>query len=310
MKRLIFTCALAASTLWLNVPARAAVPPPLPKANASFQSGSLHADVYGTPGKPALIFIPGLACGPWEWSGEIARFSPDFTIYALTLPGFDGQTAIDGGLFAKVSADFWTLLQSRNIQKPIVIGHSLGGTLGFMLAGQHSDRLRALVAVDGMPVLPGTEQLPAAQRDAMAQQMASMMAGATHEQFETAERTYVLPSLMTSPQDVAQAAPLAALSDPKASSQWMQQDMTMDLRPQLKDVAIPVLEIAPFDRNFDPNGPAHIATAAQKQSYYESLLDGDTTAKVEVVENSRHFIMYDQPQALHAAIAQFIASLR
>lgn len=309
MKRFILAGVLAVSTLWFSAPAMAAVPAPLPQAASSFNSGSLHVDVYGTAGKPAMIFIPGLACGPWEWSGEIARFSPDYTIYALTLPGFDGQPAIDGGLFAKVSADFWTLLQTRNIQEPIVVGHSLGGTLAFMLAEQHSDRLRGVIAVDGMPVFPGMEHLTAAQRSAAGAQIAASMSGATHEQFEAAEKTYVLPYLMISPQDVAQAAPLTARSDPKASGAWMLQDMTMDLRPQLNAISAPVLEITSFDPSFDPKGPAHIASTAQKQAYYASLLAGDSTAKVQVIENSRHFIMYDQPQALHAAIAQFITSL-
>jgi pimeloyl-ACP methyl ester carboxylesterase len=309
MKRSIFASVLAASTLWFTAPAFATVPPPLPAAASSFNSGSLHVDVYGTHGKPALVFIPGLTCGPWEWSGEIARFAPDYTIYALTLPGFDGQPATDGDLFAKVSADFWSLLQTRNIQKPIVIGHSLGGTLAFMLAEQHSDRLRAIIAVDGMPVFPGLENMAVAQRNAMGAQMAAMMAGATHDQFEAAEKTYVLPNLMMSAQDVAQAAALAARSDPKASGAWMQQDFSMDLRPELKSVSAPVLEVTSFDPNFDPKGPAHIATSVQKQAYYASLLAGDSTAKVEVVENSRHFIMYDQPQALHADIAQFIGTL-
>ena len=309
MKPVILAGVLAASALLFSAPVSAAVPPPLPAAASSFNSGSLHVDVYGTPGKPAMIFIPGLTCGPWEWSGEIARFSPDYTIYALTLPGFDGQPPISGDLFAKVSTDFWGLLQSKKIDNPIVIGHSLGGTLAFMLAEQHADRLRAVIAVDGMPVFPGLERMTAAQRDATGTQIAASMSGATHDQFEAAEKTYVLPYLMISPQDVAQAAPLTARSDPKASGAWMEQDMAMDLRPQLNAITTPVLEITSFDPTFDPKGPGHIASTAQKQAYYASLLAGDSTAKVEVVDNSRHFIMYDQPQALHSDIAQFIGTL-
>ena len=160
-----------------------------------------------------------------------------------------------------------------------------------------------------MPVFPGMQLMTPAQRAAMGTQIAATMSGATHEQFQIAEKNYVLPQMMTSPSDVAQAAPLAARSDPKASGAWMLQDMTMDLRPQLNAIGIPVLEITPFDPSFDPKGPARTATAAQKQAYYASLLAGDSTAKVEVVPNSRHFIMYDQPRALHADIEQFIGTL-
>jgi pimeloyl-ACP methyl ester carboxylesterase len=138
MNRTILASVLAMSALWFGTPAKASVPP-LPSPTQSFNTGSLHVDVYGAHDKPAMIFIPGLTCGPWEWAGEIRRFSNDYSIYALTLPGFNGQPAITGDLFAKVASDFWELLRSHGISKPIVVGHSLGGTLGFLLAEQHSE---------------------------------------------------------------------------------------------------------------------------------------------------------------------------
>lgn len=295
MKRFVIASALAASALWFSAPANASVPPPLPAASASFNAGSMHVDVYGTPGKPALIFIPGLTCGPWEWSGEIKAFSPDYTIYALTLPGFDGQPAIQGPLFARIGADFWTLLQTRRIEKPVVIGHSLGGTLAIMLAEQHSDRLRAIVAVDGLPVFPGMEKMSPQDRDAAAQRFESMMANETPQQFEYAEKTYVLPPLVSSQSDVDQIAPLAAKSDPKAAGAWAAQDVSTDLRPGLTQITVPFVEIVP--------GSALLP-------YYKSLVAGDPDAQFVPVENSRHFVMYDQPAALHAAIAQFLLKAR
>lgn len=293
MKRLVFASVLAVSTLWFSAPASASMPPPLPAASTSFNAGSLHVDVYGTANKPAMIFIPGLTCGPWEWAGEIARFSPQYTIYALTLPGFDGRPAIQGPLFETVTSDFWSLLQSHGIDKPIVIGHSLGGTLAIMLAEQHSQRLRAIIAVDGMPIFPGMERLTPAERESAAQRFASMLSAAqTPQQFEYAEKTYALPTLMSSPSDIAAVAPLVAKSDPKASGAWAAEDVRTDLRPQLGRISVPLLEVVP---------------GSTQVPYYASLLAGDSTAHIVPVENSRHFVMYDQPQALHAAIAQFLS---
>jgi pimeloyl-ACP methyl ester carboxylesterase len=309
MKRPVFACVLALSTLWFATPAQASTLP-LPAARASFNAGTLRVDVYGTPGKTPLIFIPGLLCGPWEWAGEIRRFSGDYTIYALTLPGFDRQPAVAGDLFAHVSADIWNLLEAKHIEKPIVVGHSLGGTLGLMLAEQHPNRLRALVAVDGMPILPGMESASAPEREAFAQRTASMIRSlATPAQFEAAEKTYSLPFLMTSPADIDAVAPLAARSDPAASAAWMQADMTLDLRAQLASIAIPVLEIVPFDPKLDAKGPAHLTTAQAKQAYYTSLLRGVPSLTVQAIQPSRHFVMYDQPAALDETIARFVTSV-
>lgn len=294
MKRLIIASMLAASTLWLPAPASASLPPALPAATASFMQGSLHVDVYGTPGKPAMILIPGLTCGPWEWAGEIARFSPEYTIYALTLPGFDGQPAIHGDLFQTVSGDFWNLLQARHIEKPLVVGHSLGGTLAIMLAEQHADQLRAVVAVDGLPIIPGVENMMPAERDAAAQRFELMVSTQTPQQFEHFERTNVLPGLISSGQDIDAVAPLIAKSDPKAAGDWAAQDVRLDLRAQLGRIVVPLLEIVP---------------GSALAPYYKSLLSGDASAQVVSVENSRHFAMYDQPQALHAAIARFLSEI-
>src|SRR5271165_2434681 len=117
--------------------ANAAEITPLPKPDASFTSGSLHVDRYGSTGTP-LIFIPGLGAGPWSWSEQIAHFSKDHTVYALTLTGFDGTTFVPAcDLFNSFETDFWFMLDTQKIEKPIVIGHSLGGTLAFALASSY-----------------------------------------------------------------------------------------------------------------------------------------------------------------------------
>jgi len=302
MKRFLFAIALTAFAATAS--ARAAVPPPLPAPLKSFDAGSLHVDVYGTPGRRALVFIPGLTCGPWEWAGEIARFSPSYTIYALTLPGFDGHPAIKPPLFTTVANDFWTLLQTRSIVKPTVIGHSLGGTLAIMLAEQNSDKLGGVISVDGLPTFPGMDRMTADQRAQAAAQMTAAMAQAsTPAQFAAMEKTYVLPNLMTSLDDAAVVAPLAARSDIAATAAWTSEDIALDLRPQLTKVSTPLLVIAPFDATLESKV---LPDSAAKRGYYEALLANDPAANVQMIEPSRHFIMYDQPQKLHDAIAAFL----
>ncbi len=302
MKRFLLAAALALFAA--TATARATVPPPLPAPARSFDAGSLHVEVYGTPGRRALIFIPGLTCGPWEWSGEITRFAPNYTIYALTLPGFDGHPAIKPPRLQSVSADFWTLLQTEAIVKPVVIGHSLGGSLGIMLAEQHSDRLGGVISVDGLPIFPGMDRMTAVQRTQAGAQMAASMASiSTPAQFAAMEKTYVLPNLMTSSDDIAVVAPLAARSDPASTATWISEDLALDLRPQLTAVSTPLLVIAPFDAAFEGK---ILPNAAAKRSYYEMLLANDPAANVQMIEPSRHFIMYDQPQKLHDAVATFV----
>jgi pimeloyl-ACP methyl ester carboxylesterase len=214
---------------------------------------------------------------------------------------------VQGDLFKTATDDFWNVLAARNIEKPILIGHSLGGTLAIMLAEQHSDRLRAVVAVDGLPIFPGSERETPQQRAQTAQRMSAMLAAAsTPQQFELAEKTYALPYMMRSTTDIAAVAPLTARSDPKASGAWMAEDLMLDLRPALAKASVPLLEIAPYDPTLENST---FASPNIKNAYYASLLSNDTNAKIQIVENSRHFIMYDQPEKLHQALTAFLQAL-
>ncbi len=296
--------------LWLFTllvdPALAVVPPAPPPAVATFDVGSIHVTQYGS-GPQSLIFIPGLTCGPWEWFGQIAHFAPSYTIYALTLPGFDGRPPIAPPLFKTVSSDFWKLLAERHIDKPVVIGHSLGGTLGLMLATQHPELLRGVVALDGLPIFPGNNFLTPAQIKARANATASMIASETPAQFLASEQNAVLPSMITSRADVAAVAPLVARSNVRATAQWLREDLELDLRPQLPKATVPILEIAPYDAAVDSR---YLPSLAAKRTYYEHLLAGAPHATVLMIANSRHFAMYDQPQAVTDAIAGFLAPPR
>jgi hypothetical protein len=88
-----------------------------------------------------------------------------------------------------------------------------------------------------------------------------------------------------------------------------------DLRPELKKLTVPVVEIAPVPTNAaDCEGPQALTqTPAQRaaiyRSFYASLFPGAPSAEVVTVFDSLHFVMIDQPQALYAAISRFIATL-
>ncbi|MBV8151126.1 MAG: alpha/beta hydrolase, partial [Candidatus Eremiobacteraeota bacterium] len=104
-------------------------------------------------------------------------------------------------------------------------------------------------------------------------------------------------------------ADASAQIDPGTTAQWYYEDMTIDSRPSLKNANVPILEVAPYDPSIDARSPASLPTAAAKQSYYQSLLAGAPNAKVVIVTPSRHFMMYDRPAQLDAALAAFFQSL-
>jgi len=304
-------CALLVLAIALPFRGAAEQPPSPGKPAASYDVGSLHIDEYGSGDETPLIFIPALFCGPWEWYGEIARFAPDHKVYAIALPGLAGKSAIAAdSLIATTTGDFWRFLGEKNVVDAVVIGHSLGGTLALMLAEQHPERLQAIVAVDGgLITSPGIDPNDARARTAQVEEIARSVARIPPAQFGSALQQYILPPLITSPSDLTSVAQLGAKTDPLAAAQWMREALVAALRPGFARVTIPFLEIMPFDPQSDPKADPRYTTAADKLKVYEDFLQGAPLGQVMSIAPSRHFIPYDQPLELHAALASFIATL-
>jgi pimeloyl-ACP methyl ester carboxylesterase len=293
---LVLTLLLAACPLGGEAATLAALPAPA----ESFDIGSLHVDRFGN-GPRTLIFVPGLASGPWSWAAQIARFSTGYRVYALTLDGFDGRAYVpQPDLVASFTRDFWSLLEERRIVRPVVIGHSLGGTLVIALAEQHPERLAGVIALDGLPVFPTVAQQTAEQRAATAAAFAAQIRSQTPAQVLASEVTYMQTLGTIDPALVQPVAEREARSDAHAIAAWAQIDLSFDLRPELPKANVALLELMPYA----PNGPY---TEDQTLEFYRALLAGAPKATVEPIKGAKHFAMLDQPASVDAAIGRFLA---
>lgn len=290
-------------------PARAAEASLVQPATQRLHVGSLAVQVFGS-GKQRLVLIAGLGSGTWTWRTTIARFAPTYRIYALTLPGFDGQPAsAKRPLIGAFTRNFWRFLAQQKVEKPIVIGHSLGGTLAILLAEQHPKRLRAIIAVDGLPVFPGTERVTPVQRKARAAAMTGMMSHETKAQFDAGNLRFMQHIGVIDPTLAAMLATKSDRSDPASVAEWASEDLGLDLRPQLGAIGIPILEIEPYNPP-DAATPPLQYTQAQGIAYYRSFFTGAPQITVESIAPARHFVMFDQPQQFFATLERFLATLR
>ena len=271
--------------------------------------GTLKVERHGDHGR-AVILIPGLQGGPWVWQRTIEQLQKDHVVYAVTLAGFDGVPApADGGnLFDRADASLEQLIEQRKIDKPVLVGHSLGGTLALRFAGEHPALISGVVAVDGLPIFPGMERVSAEQRKAMAAQMQQQMSVATPQQFQAQSLGYMQKIGVIDPQLAARYAPMNARSDIKASAQYMAEDLAFDGRTALKNANVPILEISPYNAP-DFSQPPMAMSEAQKTAYYQSLLHDAPKAKVVSISPSRHFVMLDQPVKFQQALDAFLKSL-
>jgi pimeloyl-ACP methyl ester carboxylesterase len=276
--------------------------PAIAPSSEAFSVGMLRVEHYGKAGKPPIIFIPALFCGAMQWQREIEGLGDRYDIYALTMPGFDGRPRdAKGDLMNRATADLSTLIESRHLDHPILVGHSLGGTLAIRFAEQHSPELRGVIAVEGgYPVAP-----TAAEREAAVHQATAPYRGVDRRALGDSLREHMLQYVITSKSAVDSVQAIAARSDPGAVVDWMSEALLLDLTPGLAQVTVPLVEIVPFDPNIDPH--QGFASLSAKRARYATFLSHAPHGSLTMIDHSRHFVMIDQPgafdRALYAAIA-------
>jgi pimeloyl-ACP methyl ester carboxylesterase len=303
---LLFALALAACA-----PSFAADPPAQPNRFAAtivpaerFESGAVLVERHGQHGRP-VILIPGLASGAWAWQDMVRELSGEHVLYVVTLPGFDGRPAVPNGLEA-ARKGLLELIASRKLEKPVLVGHSLGGTLALAIAEQNPGLVGGVVSIEGLPVFPGTEDTPAQQRLPMAEGMRAGAAKVSAEAFAKQQQQYMRTQGVLDMPKADELARLSARSDPAAVAQYMADVLALDLRSGLPRIGAPVLVLAPY---FDPDASQDDLTEPAKVAYYTSLMAGTPKVEVVAVSPARHFAMFDQPRKVADIIRRYLNSL-
>lgn len=270
-----------------------------------FEVGSMLVERHGQRGTP-LILIPGLGSGAWAWQGLVREFSGEHVVYVVTLAGFDGRAPVAGRTLDNARQALRQLIVSRKLDRPVLVGHSLGAALSIAFAEQNSDLIRGVFAIDGLPVFPGTEDTPAAQRAQIAAGIKTRMAGASKEMFALQQQQYMRGVGVTDMARADELAKLSARSDPAAMIDAMGELFELDLRPGLPNIKVPVLLVAPY---FEPDSSQTGTTREMKTEYYTQLMAGTPKLQVLSIAPARHFVMFDQPQMLADALRTYLKSL-
>ncbi len=247
---------------------------------------------------PDVILIPGLASSAATWDGTVAHLKAHYRLHVLNLAGFAGEPAGANASGEILPAEVETIdayIRANHI-KPVVVGHSLGGTLSLMLASAHPDDVSKIVIVDALPYI-GLLFGPTATVDMVRPQAAAMKAGiegATPNAFK-AQETAALSRMVTSPTDRDRVVGWALASDRHVVAQAMYDDMITDLRPDLTAIRTPAVLLYPVDEAAGQN-------AAMTEAFYKTSYAGLASLTTVRIDNSLHFEMLDQPEAFNTAL--------
>lgn len=279
-----------------------AAQPTTANAPAPFVSDRLSVEVMGQG--PDVVLIPGFGCSREVWRAEAERLAPTHRVHLVQLAGFAGEpwTHGDGPFVQPVVDELARYVREQRLSAPAVIGHSMGGLTALMVAQQHPSLTGRVMTVDSLPffsALFGPQATPDTARP-FADQAAAGILSTTDAQFRACQAA-TAAGYSKDPKTQAAMIDWAVAGDRRAMAAAIRDVMTTDARPGLAAMTVPVTALYAADA--DGGVPAGVADAMWAREY--SNLSGVTLQRVD---DSRHFIMADQPRRFAEAVDRFLAN--
>lgn len=246
-----------------------------------------------------IIFIPGLASHADVFLDLAKSLSHKFRSHLISVNGFAGIPAGANGtgpVMVPVAEEIVRYANREGLDRPALIGHSMGGAIGMVIAARHSAMPGRLMIIDMIPFAAqffvGPDATPDSARSRAEEIAREVLSEPTGEIPPLLRNMY---SGMTGNADARlQILQWLRSSDERVVAQSFREVITMDLRPELGRIKVPVTVVyVPL--------PGHTKHPFIRPSYA-------TLPQVDLIEihNSNHFVMFDQPGQMKEAIELFM----
>lgn len=249
-------------------------------------------------GQP-VILIPGYSCSGAVWDETVAHLKDRYECHVLTLAGFAGVPPIDTPILKTVRNEIIRYVHQKKLHKPILIGHSLGSFMSLWVSSTAPELFGKLVCVDGMPFISALDN-PAANADSLRKDPRYNVE-ATVKMFQNlpdsgfVERT--AKAMVWQVNDTARARQIAIWqykSNRRTLGVTLIELATTDIRKEIALIKSPVLVLGSIYQTKE--------NSFKMIGQQFKTLPGATIH----VADSKHFIMYDQPQWFYNEIDTFL----
>lgn len=273
-------------------------------------------------GPRAMLLIPGLGFGDDVWAEFMERHRTEYTMYAITLPGFGDTPPLPIPAEESRFVDApWTrsalqaiegLLNRERIQRVTVVAHwALATQIALRLALDHPERIEAVILISG--VLKSYYENAPQMMSWTPDERATNVEGLGRQWFKTVTRlTWDDNNFMSYDYAVNPRRGLSLWREAQAPllSVWIRyllEFYTFDLTASLRNLRVPTLVVQPgFD---DPD-----FYVEEGRNYMRNLcLDSwrgtpgiKDRLEFVTIRQSRLFVMYDRPEELHQAVEGFL----
>lgn len=257
---------------------------------------------------PDVILIPGLASTGDVWARTAARLDDRYRVHLVSIRGFgdvpSGANG-DGALVTPVASELRRYIATQRLQRPAVIGHSMGGLVALRAAAdtgrdRRGPQIGRIMVVDATPFFPSLISPGATVGDVEPLAQIAYQALLFLGDEALRRQGTLLGEQLGGASDGIFSSVGWQGGDRHVLAQGLYEVMTTDLRNRLPDVSAPVTVV--YGWSADDRSPrAHIDRLFQFA--YRNLR---TPAQFERIEGAEHMVMIDQPTRFLAAVNRFL----
>ncbi|MGH7312174.1 MAG: alpha/beta fold hydrolase [Candidatus Rokuibacteriota bacterium] len=232
-------------------------------------------------GEP-VVLIGGLASGTWQgWAGHIPVLAKEYRVIAFDNRGIGESDAPDVPYTTTMMArDTLGLMDALGLDRAHVIGKSLGGAIGQMMALERPERVRCLVMTSSfMRLDPRGVRLLESWRDTVQQFGWERFARSLMVHFVTEEFFEQHP-------DAVARAERAIVDTRRTLRGYLNTSAaaeTHDSRERIRDIRVPVLVMC---------GSEDMVTPARQSEAMARLIPG---AECHIIPRSLHGFLAERP---------------
>jgi N-formylmaleamate deformylase len=257
-------------------------------AAEAFSSPRMTVQVRGSG--PDVILIPGLTNGRSLWNGTVAAV-PGYRYHLVQVAGFAGDPArgnASGRVVSSLAEEIARYIRDAELERPAIIGHSMGGIVAMMIAARHPARVGKVMAVDILPQPAGGFGFAGLQVGPFADALFGSLMG-------SAQGRRTLDNLIAR---FGGSGIANSRSDSAVVAHATRELANTDLTPELPKIRAPLTVVYAV-----PTTPQE---AAVTDRLYRTSYAGAKAARLRRVPGATHMVMYSQPARFHAEVRAFL----
>ena len=249
----------------------------------------LHVEQYGA-GSPALVFLHYWGGSARTWRHVIEALASQFRTVALDQRGWGRSAAPQSGYaLTDMADDVQVVIDKLDLERYILVGHSMGGKVAQLLASRRPRGLIGLALV--APAPPSPLHLPLEVRRSMVNAYDSRASVvATVEQ--------VLAPNGLAPEDLETVIADSVAGAPAAKEAWPLVTSQEDISAAVADIDVPVMVVCGEHDRVDPS-----------EVLRHEILPRIPQAQLYVLPKLGHLLPLEAPDDIANLIKAFAVSL-